>query len=144
MEGVSQCVYADGRPIGEFTVDANGTLDLGVAYDVVIAGLNYFSILETMPIQIPETLSRKASIEKVSVDFLESMGANVGSNMDYSSNWLFSENEFATAIPPYTGYKGPTGHLRGMTKEPTIYLWLWEPIPMTIRSITADMEVTIE
>jgi hypothetical protein len=142
--GLTTCVYADGRPIGTFVVDANGALDLGATYDVVIAGINYYSIFETTPLWRPGTVGRWAVIDDVTIDFYESMGAHVGANMDYSADWLFSDDEFATAIPPFSGFKGPAPFLRGPDQEPEVYIWEWDPIPMTIRSIGADMEVTIE
>lgn len=208
------CVYADGRPIGTFTVDANGVLDLDANYKVVIAGLNYYSILETMPLVSEETMGRPTAIKSVVIDFHETMGTHVGSDMDHSADWKFFErnylsgsardpNDGTVALPykgntmatgdvvriygtanyngiwtlaadtnnvelrisdtyaaesfdgtetvdpnegiePYTGFKGPAPFLRGMTREPVVYLWEWQPIPMTVRSITANMEVTFE
>lgn len=215
--GLVECVYADCRPIGTFTVDANGVLDLEAEYSIVIAGLNYFSILETMPLVDPQTIGRPTSIKNVAIDFYESMGANVGSDFDHSSAWKFfarnylygparDPNDGTVALPyqgdtmatgdvvriygttnyngiwtlaadtnnvelrisetftaetfdgtetvdpnesiePYTGYKPLMGYapfVRGMTRQPVIYTWVWEPIPLTIRSITANMEITAE
>jgi hypothetical protein len=83
-------------------------------------------------------------LQDVIVDFYETMGAHVGVDMTNSSDWLFSEDSFATPIAPYTGFKGPAALARGTTRDPSIYIYEWDPIPMTIRSITADMEVIID
>jgi len=142
------CVYADGRPLpGTYTVDANGVIDVNGEYSIVIAGLNYFSILETMPLVNEETIGRPTAIKSVAVDFFETMGAHVGSDIDHASDWTFSIDDFNTAIDPYTGYKPPMGYspfVRGMSRQPVVYIWEWDPIPMTIRSITANLEVTFE
>jgi hypothetical protein len=145
--GLTFCAYADGRPIGTFVVDGDGELDVGDEYDVLIAGLNYYSILETMPLIDAETIGRPTAVKSVAIDFIESMGAHVGADMTYSADWHFSDDDFATSIAPYTGYKptmGYAGFLRGMTRQPVVYVWEWDPIPMTIRSITANLEVTFE
>jgi hypothetical protein len=149
LPNMEVCVYADGKPLADTytaTADANGTytIDIADAYDVVIAGLNYYSILETMPLVDTETLGTQETIQQISIDFYESMGAHVGREMDYSADWLFSDDSFATAIDPFTGYKGPAPFLRGTHRDPVIYVYEWDPVPLTIRSMTTDMEATLE
>ena len=214
LVGLYDCVYADGRPIGQFLVDANGVLDLEASYNVVIAGLNYFSILETMPLGTSQTTKRPSAISTVELDFHESMGAHVGSDMSHSASWTFFLRDYLTGsardpndgtvalpykgntlaagdevriygttnyngirtlaadtnnvelritdtyvaesfsgtetvdpnepIELFTGFKGPAPFMRGMTREPTVYIWEWDCIPMTIRALMTNMEVTIE
>ena len=138
------CVYADGIPLGVFTVfeDANGTnvIDLGAEYDVVIAGINYYSIYESFPL-IPQGDS--ASIKDVKIDFYESMGCNVGVDIDNSVDWTFSYDDFATSIEPVTEIK-TAPFVWGSGREPVIYLWTWIPVPNTIRSINPKINVTID
>jgi hypothetical protein len=210
------CVYADAQPRGTFTVDGNDILDFNEAdYNVVIAGLNYFSIFETTPLRHPITLGRPTAIQNVSVNFHETDGVHVGADMEHSSDWNFFRKDFlmkdapardangTTGLPysgtpftagdevyiygttnydgvhtlaadtnnvelrltgsytaetfdgtewvvlnehwePWDGWKGPAPFLRGMSRSPSIYLWEWDPIPLTIRSITANMEITAE
>jgi hypothetical protein len=139
VEGMEVCVYADGRPIGLRTVvsDANGTLlvDVNDTYDVVIAGLNYYSIYETFPlIAYTEMRGMKAQITDMRMDFHETMGCNHGVSLTNTSTIQFSDDNFATAIDPYTGWKYVT-FPRGITREPIIYCWEWEPIPLSIRGL---------
>ncbi|HUW14736.1 MAG TPA: hypothetical protein VM537_33765, partial [Anaerolineae bacterium] len=138
--GISECVYADGRPIGNFTVDANGVLTLDDDYDVVIAGLNYYSIYESMPLvsgrQAGSTQMGKAQITEVAIDFYQSMGANLGATYDESTELTFSDDDFATAIDPWSGIKVAT-FPRGVTRDPVIYMWEWEPVPLCVRAIRA-------
>ncbi|MFH0826092.1 MAG: hypothetical protein V2B18_25355, partial [Pseudomonadota bacterium] len=146
--GLAECVYADGRPLdGTYTVDVNGVIDLGAEYDVVIAGLNYYSILETMPLTDAETIGRPCHVKNIAVDFIETMGAHVGADMENSSDWTFSDDDFATSMQPFTGYKPQMGYTRfsgGTGRTPVVYIYEWDPVPMTIRSITANLEVTVE
>lgn len=130
------CVYADGIPLGVFTVfrDANDTyvLDLGGQYDNVIYGINYYSIYESFP--VGQHIGRKTQIYNVRLDLHETMGVNLGVSLENSSAIQFSEDDFATAIPPYTGPKY-VSFPRGVTRDPILYLWLWDPIPMSIRGL---------
>ena len=132
--GIDVCVYADGRPIGVFNVDANGVLDLGASYDVVIAGINYYSIYETLPLTTYTNFGMKTQLYDMELDFHETMGCNHGVSLTNTSAIQFSDDNFATAIDPYTGWKYVT-FPRGITREPIIYLWEWQPIPMTIRGL---------
>ena len=138
------CVYADGIPLGTFTVfeDANGTsvLDLGGEYDVVILGINYYSIYESFPL-IPQ--GEYSSIKDVKIDFYETMGCNVGVTLDDAVDWEFSDDDFATSIDAVTEIK-TAPFVWGSGREPVIYLWLWEPIPMSLRSINPKINVSIE
>jgi len=210
------CVYADGLPRGTFTMDRNDIADFNEAdYSVVIAGLNYYSILETESLHRGPGLGRQATIQSVQANFHETMGAHVGADMTYSADWRFYQKDFlmksgsardanGTVGLPYSGepfaageeiylygttnydglhtlaadtnnvelrltapyvaetfdgtewvisntppglfssYKGPAPFLRGTNRQPDVYLWIWDPVPMTIRSITANMEVTFE
>ena len=140
--GADFCVYADGIPIGTYqtVADANGTivLNLGASYNVVIAGFNYYSILETFPMSVGSDYgpikTQKAAITDVRLDFYESMGCNLGTSLTEYSGIRFSDDGFATAMAPWTGAKVVT-FPRGITREPILYLWLWEPIPMKIRAL---------
>lgn len=145
------CVYADGRPIGVFSVieDANGTavLDLGAEYDVVIAGINYFSVYESFPMVIGGRFGTsegwRTSIRNATVDFYETLGSYVGVTQDASVNWKFSGDDFATRIDPITEIK-EAPFLWGTTREPVVYLWVWKPIPFCMRSIDSKLEVRID
>uniref|UniRef100_A0A6M3KCD9 Putative tail tubular protein n=1 Tax=viral metagenome TaxID=1070528 RepID=A0A6M3KCD9_9ZZZZ len=145
------CVYADGRPIGNYTVteDVNGVnvIDFGEKYDVIIAGINYYSIYESFPLILGSgsslTSGFQSRIQNVKIDFYESMGCNIGVSIDNSVDWKFSYDNFATAIAPIEEIKSAP-FVWGTTREPIIYLWLWKPIPMTIRSINPKMLITIE
>jgi len=143
--GMEVCVYADGRPIGVYTVDANGVLDLGAEYETVIAGINYYSTYESFPL-VTETnfglsTGQQARIMDITIDFYESLGCHVGVDRTNSTDWIFSKDDFATRIDLVTEYKKGS-FLWGTTREPIVYLWEWEPVPLTVRAIYPKMGVT--
>jgi hypothetical protein len=139
------CLYADGIPRGSFYATDDVVSDWNDTYSVVIAGINYYSIYETFPLDryvqnIGRIKTQKASIQNMRIDFWETMGCNLGASLDDYAPIQFSEDDFLTAIPPYSGPKVMT-FPRGINREPVIYMWVWEPIPMGIRGIYSNMEV---
>lgn len=216
LDGEWVCVYSDAIPRGSFLMDGNDIADFNEADHVTtIAGLNYYSIFETLPLRNPVTLGRQSAIKDVQLNVHETDGVHVGADRDHSADWKFFRKSFlmkdaaardaneTVALPysgepfaageeiylkgttnydgiytlaadtnnvelritatyvaetfdgsewlvaeeawePYTGYKGPAPFLRGMTRAPSIYLWEWDPVPLTVRSITTNMEVTVE
>jgi hypothetical protein len=137
--GLELCVYADGVPIGTRTTvaDANGTIviDVNDIYDTVIAGINYYSVYESLPLT-----EKKTRIRKLALDFYETLGCHVGVSQALSSDLRFSPDAFATRQDMVTGFKFPT-FLHGWDAEPIVYLWEWDPIPATIRGMYVDTEV---
>jgi len=138
------CIYADGIPMGVYdvnNVDSNDILNFNEDdYSVIIAGINYYSIYESFPL-IPA--GHYSSIKDVKIDFYESMGCHVGVSLDDSVDWIFSYDDFATAIDPLTEIKAAP-FVWGSTREPIIYLQEWDPVPMSIRGIYPRINVTFE
>jgi len=140
-------VYADGRPVGSFTVNGSGVVDVEDEYDVAIVGLTYTSTLQTMPLVDQETQSRASRIKSIAVDFIETMGAHVGASTDKAADWIFSDDDFATSMDPYTGYKPRRGYapfLRSDSRKPVVTIYETDPVPLTVRSVTVNMEVATE
>lgn len=145
------CVYADGRPIGNYTVfaDANGVnvIDLEDTYDNVIAGINYYSIYESFPLSgftdFGPFKTKKAQITNLRMDFYETLGCNLGVSQANSSDIQFSKDSFATRVDMFSGPKVVT-FPRGITREPILYLWEWDPVPWTTRGLYVDMNITYE
>lgn len=142
--GESVCVYADGRPIGSVIVDPNGEVDPNGDYTVCISGLNYYSIYESFPLSTYTDYgpmkTQKANIYNVRMDFYETMGCNLGVSLTNSSALQFSDDDFATAIPPYTGPMIAT-FPRGVSREPIIFCWIWDPVSLCIRGMYINSQV---
>lgn len=127
------CVYADGNSIGNFTVDVNGVIDLGASYDVVIAGINYWSKLETVPLRVGSRLSdKKLSAIRFDLDkafYLQyAMGAN-------STPIVCDFNEVITSSIKYEKVSFPFGSLQ----KPTIFIQTDEPVPLGLRAIIPEV-----
>lgn len=136
---VEYCVYADGISIGNFTaeVDANGTvvLDLGQEYDVIIAGINYWSKYESLPLRIGARNSNK-KLNAIRFDltdtyFLEyAMGAE-------STPMVANFNEILTTSVSYKKMAFPFGS----RKMPTVYIRTDKPVPLGIRAIIPEVTI---
>ena len=79
----------------------------------------------------------------MTIDFHESLGAHLGVDMTNSSDLQFSEDDFATYQEMVTGYKY-IPFPRGSSREPVLYLYEWEPVPLTIRGLYPSIEVTYD
>ena len=126
------CVYADGVSLGTFDVnesDANDIIGIDEdAYDVIIAGINYYSIYESFPLVASEIARNQRTVtQRVALDLYQTKGVNLGTSMAYSS-----PIEFADANDLYTGFK-IAEFPRGTFREPVIYLWEWLPYPWSLR-----------
>lgn len=130
------CVYADGVSLGNFTVDANGELDLGAAYTVVIAGINYWSKLETVPLQVGPRLSDK-KLSAIRFDLKDSyyleyaMGAN-------STPIVCDFEEVITSVVSYKRVTFPFGSLQ----KPTVFVQTDKPVPLGVRAIIPELTWT--
>ena len=129
------CVYADGNSIGTFTTDANGAMDLGAEYSVVIAGFNYFSKLETLPLVIPGG-SRISDKKVMAID----MDLYKTTYMEYAmgENATVSIADFEDVISSVVTFKRLTFPF-GSMRKPTIFIRSDEPVPLGIRGIYSEV-----
>ena len=146
LEGETVALYADGRPIGTYTV-ASGTISPPGSYTNTTVGLPYTSVLETMPLVVQDDSGFINALETdilyVVIDFFETLGCNVGVDGSSTQSFEFSQDDFATTLDVVTAYKdGPV--FWGTKRAPTLYFDESDPIPMTIRSINTKVEVEID
>jgi hypothetical protein len=80
--------------------------------------------------------TKNVTVQKVSLDLFETLGVNLGTSMDYSSDIQFATDMF-------TGFK-QMSFPRGTFREPVMYLWVWEPVPWTLRGIYVEEEIIID
>ena len=138
-EGEQLCVYADGIPLGTYTV-VSGELD-GLdesLYTTITAGINYYSTYESFPLVSPET-----NIHNVAIDFYNSLGCHVGVSRANSEDWLFSDDEFATRLDLVTEIKDAP-FFWGTKRMPIIHIHEWDPIPLIVRNISTKLEIEID
>lgn len=123
LEGRYVCVFADGEPLGTYLVQDSNLVGIDPnEYTTFLAGLNYYSIYESFPIL--GVKDHRANIQRVALDLYETYGLNLGVDMDNSSEIDFSQMETDYKIAEFP---------RGTTREPIVYLWVWEPTPFTLR-----------
>ena len=82
LNGETVGVFADGEPIGNFVV-ASGEIQLPSAVSTVTVGLNYTSLLKTMPLD-RGSIGRKSNINEVTIRFRNSLG---GQSSQDGINW---------------------------------------------------------
>jgi hypothetical protein len=149
LEGATVSMFADGRPVegSTYTVSAGAISPAASGYTNTNIGLGYTSILETMPLsfatQNVDSLGRLTRVLDLRMDFYETLGAHVGRSSSYNSDLLFSDDDFATTIDPITEIKHIV-YPSSPTRKPIVYVTESSPVPLTIRSISADVEVQVE
>jgi len=143
LESETVYTYADGRPLGSYTV-SSGEISPTGSYTNKLAGLAYTSIYESMPIVLlgrdGPVMAEITDIKDFRIKFFRSLGAHVGYNSSNLTDLKFSSDSFATTLDVVTDYKvGPFAW--GLRRAPTIYFSEADPIPMTIESIHLGAEV---
>lgn len=132
------CVYADAIPRGTFTMDGNDILGFTEAdYSVVIAGLNYWSKLETMPIIVapePNAVISDKQIMAIRFDFDNTYSLRYGMGSDSTpQSWTF--NGINSSV-----FKLERGTFPyGSRKKATVYVDIWDPVPLGIRAIIPEV-----
>jgi hypothetical protein len=150
LEGETVALFADGRPIGSYTV-SSGAISPSGSYTNHVVGLPYTSVYESMPLVAyvggDSTGSLKARTRKVQVDVHESLGFHIGSDSSNLSDVEFSTDSFATTIDVYTGLKPSYNYMpfmHGWSREPIVYVSEADPVPLTVRGLSVQMEVVVE
>jgi hypothetical protein len=76
------------------------------------------------------------------VGFYKTLGCHVGVDSTNAEDFEFSADSFATTIAAITDYRdGPV--FEGTKRAPTLYFYEASPVPMTIRSVKATVEVEL-
>jgi len=135
-------VYADLESLGDYTVDADGMVEIGSGYTTVIAGLKYYSKLETLPLKIVDMSNRQTQgvriadkkITALHFDLLDTyyleygMGANsTPKTMDFEE--IISDTvKFSRVAFPFGTYV-----------KPTIYIQTNKPVPLGLRGIFPEI-----
>ena len=136
-------VFADGRPIGNYTVSPAGAISAS-GYTNYIIGLPYTSIYESMPIVAGaggiSSALMKTSVFSVNIDFQETLACNLGTDADHVTAIKFSDDSFATTAEVFTGIKAMT-FPRGISRDTTIYIDVNSPVPMTVRAINPTLKI---
>jgi len=138
LVNMTVCVYADGLPRGTFLMDGNDITDFNEAdYDVVIAGLNYYSKLETLPLIVssePNDIIADKQVTAVKFDFDKTFYFEYGMGKD-ATMVVCDFNDIITSRISFSRVAFPFGS----RKKATIYIQSDTPVPLGIRGIYPEV-----
>jgi len=146
IEGETVALFADGRPIGTYTV-SGGEISPSGSYTYTTVGLPYTSVFETVPLivyaQNGTSLGKNVRVLGLTADFYETLGCHIGTSSSYNADIKFSDDSFATTVDVFNGIK-LIPFARGWSRSPTIYLTESTPVPVTLRGYNVDLEATFD
>jgi len=144
MEGRTLSVVADGSVHTSETV-TDGFIDLEYQAGVVHVGLPYFGFLSPMSVEGGGTtgpaVAKSKVVSRVGIRFLETLGAEYGSDIYNSERVDFTEMPLQTGGPPllFTGVKDV--HLTdSWDVNKTIFVRQPNPLPCTIQFLELWLE----
>jgi len=144
LAGKTVQVLADGHKLADTTVANNGTLTLDHAYSKISVGLEYDTVIQTLPVEMSGQDgtwgSRKKRIQNMMVMFKETVGGKFGfaDNAMDEIKWRSTE-AWGTPVALYNGKKKIT--LPQANYEDTLMLTIKQdaPFPMTVLSIIPEV-----
>ena len=147
LDGETVSIYADGIVCPDVVVSSNSVAITNSASNVII-GLSYTSKLETVPIFLDlQDRAMNKKITALDIDFYKTgyCEYGFGRNSKLTPIHFFDlDTPFTSRQPLYTSdfdfktVSFPYGH----RKKATIYLENSKPVPMTVRSIAVNVEMT--
>lgn len=149
LEGDNVSVYGDGIVLSDETI-IDGNIIVDNEASKVIAGLSYTSKLETLPIvfESPQgnTTAMNTHIVNLYFDFYKTGYCKYsgGINDDLTAINFYTGATLSAWKPLYTSKVAPFGPVKlvgGSKKKQTIYVESSAPLPLTIRSITSNLQV---
>ena len=144
LAGKTVQILADGNKLPDAKVANDGTLTLGHAYSTISVGLEYDTVVRTLPVEMAGQDgtwgSRKKRIQNMMVMFSDTIGGKFGfaeKSMD-EIKWRSTE-AWGTPIQLYSGKKKIT--LPQANYEDTLMLNIVQdaPFPMTVLSIIPEV-----
>ena len=139
LDGELCRVKADGSVLADNT-PASGSITAERPVTVVEVGLNFDTLITTMPLNIDyqdgPSLTKDKRISKVQVDMYQSLGVYVDGV--YLADRDFGVIVLDSAPLVFTGLREV--YLMGWTELATVTITQQDPLPMTIRSLAIEVE----
>lgn len=144
-------ILADGTVHPPLTVAGDGTLTLNNEYSLVVIGLPYVSeirpyLMDITSDRIGTSLGRMQRVTALAIDLYNSLGMWIGT--DHSEDGEFEEEQpfripgdlLGTAVPLYTGIY-EMAFPEGFDRKSEYFIRQKQPLPLTVRGVTDDIEV---
>lgn len=144
LAGKAVSVYADGNKVSGMTVSSEGALTLENPAKTIVVGLEYDTVIQTLPIELTGNDgtwgSRKKRIQNMSVMFADTIGGLYGldeSHLD-EIKWRTTE-PYGTPVNAYSGKKKIV--LPQANYEDTLQITIkqTDPFPMTVLAIIPEV-----
>ena len=144
LEGESVSVLADGKVHPPVTV-ASGAITLNYTASVVVAGLNYNADIYTLPVELDNqqgtSSGRTKRISRVVAKLHETIGIKVGKDADNLEYIPFNAGQvYGDATSLFSGDK-VLDFVSGDALEAAVFLRQEQPLPMTVLSLSTEIEV---
>lgn len=144
LNGLTVDIVGDGAYEGTAVV-SGGQVLVDEAKSVTEVGLNFIPIIETMPLNVPlqngPNFAEPKKINRVSIDYFESLGILVKNSSGQSSRIANKTIGLNTFDPPTPETDRKDIWLLGWDNVATITLTQEEPMPMTILSVAVEVGV---
>lgn len=142
-------IWAGGLIQPDDAVEPNGTISLSTSCATAIAGLGYTAKLETLPLSVdPQDKAMNKRIKTIAFDFYETGDCKYGNgaNSDLTSIEFYNNLNDDPNLTSTELYTSTVSHKKctwpyGSMQKQTVYLESSEPVPLTIRSITPELEI---
>ena len=142
LEGKTVSVLGDGS-VHEDVVVSSGTVTLTDYFNKVHIGLPFKSSLKPMKLAVPgaNIRGKQKRIHQIIFSFFETLGAKFGpTSGDETIPFRRTIDPLGAPPPLFTGEKVQTFN-GGYELEGNIYVEQTQPLPMTVRSITAKLGI---
>lgn len=145
LEGEDVAVLADGAVVSGLTV-ASGAITLPFAASLVHVGLPYTSDLELLGVQVADEIGssegRTKSIPIVNIKFEDSRACWAGPDEDHLDEMRFREDGYGDDPIPLATETKPLTFDSGYDINGRVFIRNTDPVPVTILSITPDVELS--
>jgi len=147
LEGETVALFADGRPDPNTYTVSSGSITPYESHTYTTVGLPFTSVLETMPLiaftNYGDSMNKYATVNQVTIDLYETLGIHIGPSSSQYADIQFSDDDFDTTLDLFTGIK-TIPILWRQSRNPEIYITESSPVPLTIRNMVVDLDITYE
>ena len=149
LEGELVFALADGKVVKNLTV-VGGQVTLPYNAETVQVGINFFSDVETLPIELVNdefgsTIGREKDLGKVALRVTESYGALIGRTFDSLEELQFNEGiQVSTAPTLFSGEKVKDKLDGHPSTDVRVCMRQDRPLPLSVNALVVKLEISEE